>query len=160
MAPGSTPVSPGGVAMAAEFSESGISFTYPDSWQLERETNEDGWVVTINGPGTAFATICLREDHPKVKALSQAVLATLREDYPDLEADEKVEQLAGRKAFGHDIRFFSLDLTNSCWTRSFAAPLGTVLVMCQTSDLELETMGPILRAIRASLRVTAGDNDE
>lgn len=142
--------------MAAEFSESGVSFTYPESWQLEREVNDEGWVVSVNGPGTAFVTVCLREDHPKVKQLSQAVLDTLREDYPDLEADEKVERLAGRKAFGHDIRFFSLDLTNSCWTRSFDAPTGTVLVMCQTSDLELETMGPILKTIRSSLRVTDG----
>jgi hypothetical protein len=98
-------------------------------------------------------TVCLREDRQGVKQLSRAVLDTLREDYPDLEAEEKVEPLAGRKAFGHDIRFFSLDLTNTCWTRSFAAPPGTVLVMCQTSDLELETMGPAMRGICSSLRV-------
>jgi len=141
-------------AMAAEFSDSGVSFRYPETWTLEREETESGWVVSVNGPGTAFVTVCLREDRPKVQDLSRAVLDTLREDYPELEADEKTERLAGRKAVGHDVRFFSLDLTNSCWTRSFTAPTGTVLVMCQTSDLELETMGPVMKAIRDSLRVT------
>jgi hypothetical protein len=138
----------------ADFSESGVSFTYPESWQFEREETDDGWVVSVNGPGTAFVTVCLREDRPGVKRLTRAVLDTLREDYPELEAEEKVEQLAGRKAFGHDIQFFSLDLTNTCWTRSFASPPGTVLVICQTSDLELETMGPVMRGICASLRVS------
>src|SRR5205823_13539847 len=117
------------------------------------EETDDGWVVSVNGPGTAFVTVCLREDRPGAKRLTRAVLDTLREDYPELEAEEKVEQLAGRKAFGHDIQFFSLDLTNTCWTRSFASPPGTVLVICQTSDLELETMGPVMREICASLRV-------
>jgi hypothetical protein len=140
--------------MAAEFSESGVSFRYPESWTIEREESESGWVVTVNSPGTAFVTVCLRQDRPGVKELSTAVLDTLRQDYPELEADEKTERLAGRKSFGHDIRFFSLDLTNSCWTRSFSSPSGTVLVMCQTSDLELETTGPILKAIRDSLRVS------
>ena len=54
-------------------------------------------------------------------------------------------------AVGHDIQFFSLDLTNTCWTRSFYSARGTVLVMCQTSDLELEKNEPVLRAICASL---------
>jgi hypothetical protein len=54
---------------------------------------------------------------------------------------------------GHDIRFFSLDLTNTCWTRSFYSARGTVLVLCQTNDLELETNEPVLRAICASLEV-------
>jgi hypothetical protein len=139
--------------MAAEFSESGVTFHYPESWQLEREETDGGWVVSVNGPGTAFVTVCLREDRPGVKELGQAVLDTLRADYPELESEEKTGRLAGRKAVGHDIRFFSLDLTNTCWTRAFLAPPGTVLVMCQTSDLELETMGPIMQAICNSLRV-------
>ena len=105
----------------ADFSESGVSFTYPESWQLEREETDDGWVVSVNGPGTAFVTVCLREDRPGVKRLTRAVLDTLREDYPELEAEEKVEELAGRKAFGYDIQFFSLDLSNTAWTRAFDA---------------------------------------
>jgi hypothetical protein len=61
--------------------------------------------------------------------------------------------MAGQPAIGHDIRFTSLDLTNTCWTRSFYAGAGTVLVMCQLNDLDLEAYEQVLRAICASLQV-------
>jgi hypothetical protein len=139
--------------MPATFEESGICFHYPENWGLEREDNEDGWTVSLQSPGTAFMMICLREDMPTADQIAETALAALREEYPDLEAEECVESLAGQPAIGHDIRFFSLDLTNSCWTRVFYAPHGTVLVMWQATDIELEENGPILKAICASLRV-------
>jgi hypothetical protein len=139
--------------MAAIFEDAGVRFRYPENWQLEREDNEDGWTVSVQSPGTAFAMVCLRKDLPDADELVDATLETLREDYPDLEADDQVEQVAGQPAVGHDIRFFSFDLTNTCWTRSFATARGTVLVLCQTNDLELENAGPVLRAICASLTV-------
>jgi len=66
----------------------------------------------------------------------------MREEYPDLDADDSVEAIAGIPAIGHDIRFFSLDLTNTCWTRSFYSTRGTVLVMGQFNDLELDVNEP------------------
>jgi hypothetical protein len=137
--------------MAAIFEEDGIRLQYPESWKLEREEEETGWTVTVQSPGTAFLMVCLRDDLPTPNDLAETALEALREDYPELEADEQVDTLAGQMAVGHDIRFFSLDLTNTCWTRSFYSARGTILVMCQTSDLELEKNEPVLRAICASL---------
>ena len=139
--------------MIAEFEDGGIRFRYPGNWRLEREDNETGWTVSLQSPDTAFLMISLREDMPSVDHMAETALAALREDYPDLEADDCTESLAGQPAVGHDIRFFSLDLTNTCWTRSFYTPRGTVLVLWQTNDLELEEKEPILRAICASLEV-------
>jgi hypothetical protein len=85
--------------------------------------------------------------------MAGTALDALRADYPELEADDCVDTLAGQPAVGHDIRFFSLDLTNHCWTRSFYTAGGTVLVMCQSSDLDSETHEPVLRAICASMEV-------
>jgi hypothetical protein len=139
--------------MVAEFDESGVRFQYPDNWNLEREENDAGWTVSLQSPGTAFLMVSLREDAPDPGRMADAVLDTLREDYPDLEAEPRVDTLAGRPAVGHDVRFFSLDLTNTCWTRGILGSQGTVLVLCQTSDLELEEQEPVLRAICASLQV-------
>lgn len=139
--------------MISEFSSGGIRFAYPENWRLEREDNDEGWTVSIQSPGTAFVMISLRQDMPSVDRMAETALAALREDYPDLEADDCTDSLAGQPAIGHDIRFFSLDLTNTCWTRSFYSPQGTVLVLCQTNDLELEERGPILQAICASMRL-------
>jgi hypothetical protein len=139
--------------MAAQFEEGGIRFRYPENWKLEREENDTGWTVSVQSPETAFMMVSLREDMPSADGVVEAALAALREDYPDLEADDCVDSLAGQPAVGHDIRFFSFDLTNTCWTRSFYTAGGTVLVLCQSNDLELERSEPILRAMCASLEV-------
>jgi hypothetical protein len=139
--------------MAAQFDEGGIRFRYPENWRLEREDNDTGWTVSVQSPDTAFMMISLREDMPSTDQMAETALEALREDYPDLEADDCVDSLAGQPAVGHDIRFFSFDLTNTCWTRSFYSAGGTVLVLCQSNDLELEQNEPILRAMCASLEV-------
>ena len=139
--------------MAAAFEAGGIKFRYPENWKLEREDSDTGWTVSLQSPGTAFMMVCLREDMPTADQLAAAALDALREDYPELEADDCIDSVGGQPAIGHDIRFFSLDLTNTCWTRSFYSNQGTVLVLCQTSDLELEKNGPVLKAICASLEV-------
>ena len=142
--------------MVAEFEDTGIRFKYPENWQLEREDTDTGWSISLQSPDTAFLMISLREDMPSTSSVAETALAALKEEYPDLEADERVESFAGLPAVGHDIRFFSFDLTNTCWTRSFYSSRGTVLVMCQFNDLELEKNEPVLRAICASLQ--AEDN--
>jgi hypothetical protein len=139
--------------MAARFDDGGIRFQYPENWRLEREDSDTGWTVSLQSPGTAFMMVCLREDLPTPDQLADAALDALKEDYPELEADDCVDNLAGQPAIGHDIRFISLDLTNTCWTRSFYASEGTVLVLCQSNDLELEEHEPVLRAICKSLEV-------
>jgi hypothetical protein len=143
--------------MVAQFEAGGIRFRYPQNWRLEREDNEAGWTVSVQSPDTAFLMISLREDMPTTDDMAETALAALCEEYPELEADACVDSLAGQPAVGHDIRFFSFDLTNTCWTRSFYCGGGTVLVLCQSNDLELEQNEPILRAICASLEVDVGD---
>ena len=139
--------------MIAEFEEGGIRFRYPENWSLEREDSDAGWTVSIQSPQTAFLTVTLDEDMPSVDQMAETALAALREVYPDLEAEDCIDSLAGQPAVGHNIRFFSLDLTNTCWTRSFYSARGTVLVLCQANDLELEAHEPVLRAICASLEL-------
>lgn len=139
--------------MTKEFSSDGLVFVYPDNWCLEREDTDKGWTVSLQSPGTAFMMVSLRQDIPSVDRLAETALIALREDYADLEADERIDSIAGQPAVGHDIRFFSLDLTNTCWTRIFCIPQGTVLVLCQTDDLELPEREPVLRAICASMHL-------
>jgi hypothetical protein len=139
--------------MSAQFEDGGVRFQYPENWSLEREDTDTGWTVSLQSPGTAFMMVCLREDLPTPAQMAEAALDALKEDYPELEADDCVDNFAGQPAIGHDIRFFSLDLTNTCWTRSFYSSGGTVLVLCQSSDIELEENEPILKAICKSLEV-------
>jgi len=140
-------------SMPLHFDQDGIHVTYPDNWRLEQEENEDGWTATIQSPGTAFALLCLRADHPEPADMTATALEVMREEYEQVDAEETVAALAGQPAVGHDIHFYSLDLTNTCWTRSLTTPQGTLLVMCQINDLELDQHEAVLRAICASLRI-------
>lgn len=137
--------------MPGHFTEDGISFRYPENWRLEREENEHGWTVSLQGPGTAMLLLSLDEDMPPTDDMTETVLSALREEYQEVEADECVDSVAGQPAVGHNIRFFSFDLTNTCWTRSFYSSRGTVLLMWQVNDLELEEQEPVLQAICASV---------
>ena len=137
--------------MPGEFEHNGIRFQYPENWQLEREDTDSGWTVTLQSPGTAFFMLSLNEEVPCNEEMAEAALEAFREVYPDLEYDERVDSLAGQPALGHDMRFTSLDLTSTCWTRSCYSSNGTVLVLCQLDDQELEVHEPVLRAICASL---------
>jgi hypothetical protein len=139
--------------MSQEFKAEGISFRYPDNWRLEREESEDGWTVLLQSPGTAFMTLTCASNGATTEEMAEATLEALRSDYPGLEANPQVDTLAGQMAVGHDIQFFSLDLTNTCWTRSLYCDAGTLLVLCQANDMELEEYEPVLRAICASLTV-------
>jgi hypothetical protein len=140
--------------MVVRFDKDGIQFRYPEYWRLEREDNEEGWTVSLQSPDTAFLMICYRDDRPDPDDVAATALSALKEEYEELEADDCVDSIAGQPAVGHDIRFFSFDLTNTCWTRSFLSSNGTVLVMCQVNDLELEKHEPVLRAICKSLELT------
>jgi hypothetical protein len=139
--------------MNQHYQADGVSFRYPDNWRLDREESADGWTVLLQSPGTAFLTLTCDQSGASTEEIAAAALEALREEYPALEASPQVDTLAGQMAVGHDIEFFSLDLTNTCWTRSIDSAAGTLLVLCQTNDLELEEYEPVLRAICASLAV-------
>jgi hypothetical protein len=137
----------------AEFEQDGIGFRYPENWQIQREETESGWTVSVQSPMTAFFMLTYDDEMPAQELMAETALEALREEYPDLEADEMLESVAGQPAVGHDIRFFSFDLTNTCWTRCFYSGRGTLLALWQANDLELEEVEPIFAAIRASLHI-------
>jgi hypothetical protein len=139
--------------MASQFDDGGIRFLYPENWRLEREESDDGWTVTVQSPETAFLLLTVNiEDRDPAEMLATA-LEALRADYPDLEFEDCVDTIAKQAAIGQNIHFVSLDLTNTCWMRSFVATAGTVMLLCQSNDLESEGNEQVLRAICASLEV-------
>jgi hypothetical protein len=140
-------------AVPRVFQEDGLSFRYPDNWTLEREGTDNGWTVLLQSPSTAFLLVTVDDSLPDPEDMVHSALEAMRSDYPDLEAETRIGHLAGQPAVGYDISFFNLDLTNTCWTRAFTCDAGTVLVLCQAADLDLEQYEAVLRAVCTSLRV-------
>ena len=139
--------------MTQHYEADGVSFDYPDNWQLDREESTEGWTIQLQSPGTAFLILTCDRSGATTEEIVDAALDALKGEYPELEVQSQVETLAGQMAIGHDIQFFSFDLTNTCWTRSIYHADGVLLLLCQCNDLELERYEPVLRAICASLRV-------
>src|SRR3954451_18485760 len=137
--------------MASQFHEDGIVFRYPENWTLEREDHESGWTVSVQSPDTAFLIVTFDAEAPDIAGMADSALESLRAEYPGLEAEPQVESIAGQPAVGHDVHFFSFDLTNTAGIRSFRAEDGTVLVLWQFNDLEHDRSEPVLKAIRASI---------
>jgi hypothetical protein len=139
--------------MRSRFEQDGLSFRYPADWKLEREDNDQGWTVLLQSPGTGFVTVTLDQTMPELEQVLRETLDTLRIDYPTLEVETMVDTVAGQMAVGHDIVFFALDLPTTCWTRAFQCEQGTVLVLCQSSDLDMADneliFQDILRSIEA-----------
>lgn len=142
--------------MPGTFAEEGIRFAYPDNWTMTRDENPSGWTVTLQSPATAFLMITFDREMPEADLMIETALDAMKEEYATLEFEPVAESIAGQPAIGHDIRFFSFDLTNTCGTRSFYSETGTVLLFWQTSDLELETTELVLQAVRASLKLEEG----
>jgi hypothetical protein len=139
--------------MPAVFEQDGIRFLYPENWSLERGDHDGGWSVTVESNDTAFFTLLYYAEESDMAALADSALDTFREEYPLLESDPALETLAGLPAVGHDVRFISLDLTNTAWLRALACEVGCVLILCEINDLELEKNGPVLKAMCKSLKV-------
>jgi hypothetical protein len=135
------------------FTRDGLVFQYPDGWKEDFEPSEDGWTLTLQGPGSAFAVVRLDQTLPEPGEMLEAALAAWRSEYRDVEVEPAMESIAGDLAAGHEVEFLSMDLPVLCWTRSFFGPAGTVLVLCQVGDTDREESEPALRAITATMRV-------
>jgi hypothetical protein len=138
--------------MPARFEREGISFQYPENWEVAPESYGSGWGVSVQSPGTAFLSLTLDRDSPGIGRTADTALEALRSEYRDLDSAPYSGTLAGLPAVGHDVDFFSFDLTNSAFIRSFATGKGTVLVIGQASDLEEQNFA-VLTAICASMKV-------
>lgn len=135
------------------FERDGISFRYPANWRPEVEEAEDGgWAVTVSSPETAFALISLRPDAGDPANLADQTLAALREEYKQLDIENRLETISGQPAIGHDIDFLTLDATIACRTRAVESPAGPLLVMCQVSEYDRDPNDAVLRALVASLQ--------
>ena len=83
--------------MPGLFEREGIRFQYPENWGLETSDSESGWTVSLQSPDTAFLMLAFDESMPAPETMAQTALAALQAEYPNLESEECVESIAGRR---------------------------------------------------------------
>jgi len=138
--------------MPITFDKLGISFQYPDNWELDDSDARLGRrSVTVYSPGGAFWSISLHSGSIPPKKLTSAVLEAMKEEYNSLEVEDINEVVAGRELSGYDFAFYCFDLTNTATVRSVKIAHTTYVIFCQAEDREYEQVREVFRAITASL---------
>lgn len=138
--------------MLGVYQDHGIRFEYPPEWDLDVDDDGPATTVSVHSPdGMAFALVRLDENGPDPADVADEALAAMREEYPELDAAPALETIDGHKATGHDVEFFSLDMTNTCAIRCYRTESRTVLVFSQWSELDDPAIEATMKALRVSL---------
>ena len=143
--------------MSKLFERSGVAFQYPENWTLETDDAGGGWTVLLQSPETAFMLVSFRPDADGPGQVIGEALATLRAEYPTLDAEAAVDTLADMPAVGHDIDFITVDTPVFCWVRCVDTESGPLMVLCQTSEFDRPKNEPVLRAICTSMVIADGE---
>ena len=122
-------------------------------WTKKLNQLRPGGAASVQSPETAFFLLSFDGEMPETELMAKTALEALEAEYPGLESDERLESIAGQPAFGYDIRFFSFDLTNTCWARSFIAARVRSWSCGRRTTSSWSRSGPVLQAMAASLRV-------
>jgi len=137
--------------MPAEFNKLGITFQYPDNWELDEEDALSGRrSVTVVSPGGAFWSISVHPGSTDPVILAEAAVDAMKAEYRELEAEITRETVAGREMVGYDLSFYYLDLTNTASVRCIRTDRATYTLFCQAEDREFEKLHAVFRAMTAS----------
>jgi hypothetical protein len=144
--------------MPTIFDKMGIQFLYPENWTLdEQEAIAGEGAVTVYSPEGAFWSVMLHPPAVDPRQLTLEVLAAMREEFTDFEAEPSGETIEGVDMTGFDMNFYCLDLTNTALVRGFRTADNTCIILYQAEDREFATIEPVFRAMTTSLlRAQAG----
>ncbi len=139
--------------MNSRYKNAILSFEYPHDWELDESENEDGLTISLQSPRSLFLLVSVYAGEREPAEVADQALETMRQEYPVLDSDTVAGRIAGRPAVGHDVNFFSLDLTNTCWIRAFSANQQAVLLFAQANDVDLDDFERSLVAVFASIKI-------
>ena len=144
--------------MAATFDNLGISFQYPENWQLDEEEIRAGQsAVTVYSPGGAFWSVALLTSSTTGPAqVAQSALDAMRKEYDELDAEPVSETIAGHDLVGFDLNFFCLDLTNTAGIRTLRVDGTTYTIFFQAEDREYTEISPVFAAMTLTLLQSIG----
>jgi len=146
--------------MREVYAEHGVTFEYPEDWELTEQVQDDEFLITVSGPGTAFWSVGLFRDKPHPEIVLDTVAAAFRDDYPDLDSYLVEDEILQQPASGLDLEFFCLELVNTARIRAFVARDYTVMILCQAEDSELSAISEVFEWMRDSFNCEVpGDDD-
>ena len=136
--------------MPAEFKKLGVTFQYPENWQLDEDQAAGGHSVTVYSPGGAFWQIGIHPRSTDPARLANSALKAMQEEYEGVENEAVEEAVADCDLVGFNLNFFYLDLTNTALIRCLRGDRGTFSIFCQAEDREFRELERVFAAITYS----------
>lgn len=140
--------------MSAVYENFGLSFMYPENWQLSDESGEvdaGAKTVTVNSPGGGFWTVAVYEPAEDPQSLADQFRVTMEGEYEGLEAQPMEETIGKATATGYDMDFYCLDFVVSARVRALRVGKRTFVLSCQAESREFDQVAPVFEAMNYSL---------
>lgn len=133
----------------------GFRFQYPTGLAVSQEGNDFEHSVTVAITATAFWSLTIVLDGPRVESVLESALDAFRQEYNEMDVYPADQSICGQPATGRDVDFLCQDLTNFARIRVFQAGGRTALVLAQGSDYEREDVVGVMDALTAGLEVSS-----
>jgi hypothetical protein len=139
--------------MSATYQNFGVSFMYPENWQLADETaeGEGPKSVTVQSPTGGFWSLHVYQPAVEPLELAEQVKLTMETEYPGLESQLATEDVGDEKLIGFDMDFYCLDFVISAQVRSLRKEKRTYVMLCQAETRDFEKLSPVFQAMTISL---------
>ena len=142
------------------FDRLGLAFDYPDNWSVDTDDSDDRYAaVTVYAPGGGFWSVSGHAPGGDPRELAAAVVVQMKKEYQDLDSEEAVDDVAGRRLAGFDMNFYCLDLTNTAQVRTFETSDAIYLILCQAEDREWDEVATVFAAITTSFVTATGASE-
>ena len=140
--------------MSAVYENFGLSFMYPENWQLSDESGDvdaGPKTVTVNSPGGGFWTVHVYEPAVEPQHLADQFRLTMEGEYEGLESLPIAEEIGQATVTGYDMDFYCLDFVVTAQVRSLRVGKRTYVLSCQAETREFEKVSPVFQAMNYSL---------
>ena len=138
--------------MTALYDKSGITFEYPENWEMGEEAQPPGSLeVTVHSPRGGFWLVQLERSAVDPRQMAKTAVAAMQEVYAGIEVEPLDEVIEDVQLVGMDMSFICLDVTSTAQVRALQTGQGTYLILCQAEDSDFEQLSPVFRALTASL---------
>ena len=134
--------------MTAVFEKHGLSFQYPENWELQHEIADEQTVeIQLVAPSGAFWSLLAFPNDEDPEVLMKLILDSLIQQYDSVEYVPAKESFANAEASGYDVHFFCLDLLVTTRLRYIKGTDHHLILMCQAENREFEKMDLVFKAI-------------
>ena len=138
--------------MTATYEKSGLQFMYPENWTLaEDDMQSTPRTVSVQAPTGAFWSVDIYPFSIDMEQLLDQIVAAMKEEYEDLEAESATEEIGDEPATGFDLNFYCLDFLVTSQVRAFRHGHAVYLLTYQAEDREFDQLRDVFRAITASM---------